>query len=172
MAQDNSPESSTFDRRTVLSSGVKSAVAIAGISAVSGTAMATNDTVVCPKTPGYWKNHEENWSEDDIWLGYGWVTKKEALDILHQAPKGDKCIIMEHQLIAAIQNVREGNGGQVRFDVSCVNDNPDTIQQAQLWLQEHCGEGNSVKGPWPGDGEQIKDRLDAFNNGELCPDEC
>lgn len=171
MKQDNFGNSNKFDRRTVLTAGVRSAVGIAGISAISGTVMATNDTIMCPKTPGYWKNHKDNWSEDKIWLGYGFVSPKEAMAILDQPPKGDKCTIMAHQLIAAIQNVREGKGGQVTFDVSCVNEDPDTIQRAQLWLQEHCGD-SSVKGPWPGDGEEIKNRLDAFNNGELCPDEC
>lgn len=159
-------------RRELLKRGaLATGAATVGVAGFAGTSLAGCDAVSCPRTQGYWKNHWP-WSKDWFDLGYGTVSDDTALDILNQPPKGDKCVIMEKQLIAALLNVYEGTHRE-EFDVSCVNaGDPSTIERAQSWLAENCGGDSEVKGRWPGDGEAIKDRLDAFNNGRLCPEGC
>ncbi len=55
-------------------------------------------------TPGYWKNHPDDWPMDSITIGGVTYSKAEAIGILDTPPKGDATYILAHALIAAKLN--------------------------------------------------------------------
>lgn len=68
----------------------------------------------CTYTPGWYKNHFEQWPvwdtgtpghETDIKLGATWYTREEALSILKQPTKGNGLVILGRAYIAARINV-------------------------------------------------------------------
>lgn len=171
MSDPTSSPGSGPKRRELLKRGaLATGAAAAGVAGFTGTSIAGCDAVSCPRTQGYWKNHRGSWKDEALPLDIGseTLTKTEAMDLLNQPPRGNKCVIMAKQLIAALLNVTEGTQGRDEFDVSCIT---DTIDEAQEWMATYCDDGRQ-KGPWPENGEELKDRLDAFNNGRLCPEDC
>ena len=165
---DDQPARETTRRDLLRKGAILAGTGAVGAGAASGQALAGCDAVRCPKTPGYWKNHFENWNLSSLDLGYATVSASTALEILNESTQGDKCVTMERHLIAALLNVEEGTGGTDTFDVSCIT---GTIADAQTWLATYC-DGTEVTGSWPGDGEAIKNELEDFNEGRLCPANC
>jgi hypothetical protein len=102
-----------------------------------------------PLSYGYWKNHPEAWPINNLDICGVNLNQAELLSILGTRPRGDKTIVMAHQLIAANLNAANGN--------TC-----STIVPAETWLCDHGGIGAGVKN-WDG-GEPLKNELDAFNN--------
>lgn len=162
---------STYDRRELLTMGAVGAGSAAlGVTAIPGTSLAgcTGDHE-CARTPGFWKNHTEMWhgvlhvhlgTADNKTDRYNYFTsckdRPSALEILEMSPKGDKSIVMAQHLIATILNLRAGT------DSSCIE---TAVQDAKGWFDSHPFGSNQRR--WDG-GESIKDRLDAYNNGQLC----
>ncbi|MCK6370209.1 MAG: hypothetical protein L6Q83_02590 [Gammaproteobacteria bacterium] len=103
-----------------------------------------------PHTIGYWKNHPEAWGVTSMTICGNTLNQTELISVLSAPPRGDVTIIMAKQLIAARLNVAVGNSCPLTTD-------------AEAWLCSHGGIGASRK-QWDG-GEEIKDALDAFNNG-------
>jgi hypothetical protein len=103
-----------------------------------------------PHTIGYWKNHPEAWPVSSLTICGSSLSQSEAIGVLSTPSRSDVTIIMGKQLIAAMLNAGVGN--------SC-----PLIPQAEAWLCSHGGIGASIK-LWDG-GEDLKDALDAFNNG-------
>ena len=62
----------------------------------------------CTYTQGYWKNHEEVWPVTSLTLGTVSYTKAELLQILKEPARGNKLVILAHQLIAAKLNLANG----------------------------------------------------------------
>jgi hypothetical protein len=114
-------------------------------------------------TPGYWKNHPDAWPVDTITIGGVLYTKAEAIEIMETAGKGDKTYTMFNQLVAAKLNVLIGNPS------SCI---AATISDADDWMTANpLGSGvkaNAAVWKNPGQGEDLKDMLDDYNNGLLC----
>lgn len=167
---DSTNESSVTRRDLLRKSAAGTGAAALGVTAFSGTSMAWGNRFECARTIGYWKNHPEEWKgEDHLHLftieyhdedKYKYFERYDGrpsvMEILEMPTKGDKSIIMAKQLIATLLNDKAGT------DVSCIE---DTVKKARKWLKAHpvgCGQRR-----WDG-GEWIKDRLDAYNNGELC----
>lgn len=63
----------------------------------------------CPRTQGYWKNHEEAWPVTSLTLGSQVYSQAELLAILRTPPRGDASLILAHQLIAAKLNIANGS---------------------------------------------------------------
>ncbi len=103
-----------------------------------------------PHTIGYWKNHPEVWPFTSMTICGVTLDQSELISVLGAPPRGDVTIIMAKQLIAARLNVGVGNSCPLTTD-------------AEAWLCSHGGIGASRK-QWDG-GEELKDALDAFNNG-------
>lgn len=107
-------------------------------------------------TIGYWKNHD--WPVSSIELGGVVYSEDAARDLLRSPVRGDMSVALAQQLIAAKLNVTIGN------DASCV---AATIAAADAWLAEHPPGSNPKRGA-KSEGEDLKDVLDAYNNGRLC----
>lgn len=126
---------------------------------VGDTGGETGGEGVCPRTQGYWKNHnvyagpEQNqipWpiSEDTQLCGASWY------EWLWTPPRGDAWIILVHQYIAASLN--QAAGADVPADVQ------DALDAAAAYLDD-C----SISAADREDALEVKDILDEFNNGEL-----
>lgn len=108
-----------------------------------------------PRTPGYWKNHPEEWPEpyspDDIF----YLSGKTWLQVLWQEPRGDAYYILAHQFIAAVLNKASG--------CPVPNDVEEILIQADLWFQimRPPVKPNSQEGK-----KAIRwaERLDIYNN--------
>ncbi len=121
-------------------------------------------------SPGYWKNHPEDWPTDVIRAQCcsrkASVSKMKALEIMDMSGAGDKCFTMFRALVAAKLNVMIGNADY------CVD---KTIQNAECWMIQNCA-GFSEDGMITVDGssdawmkgEPMYMMLDSYNNGELC----
>ncbi|NHN49727.1 hypothetical protein G9464_19335 [Halostella sp. JP-L12] len=172
-------------RRDVLRRGAAATgAATVGVAGFSGTAAATLD---CPRTIGYWKNHpgvaEQVRSQILVARGSKAIDVDEALSILNTPPRGDKALIMAKQVIAAVlskgailyedgavckeaaSDIDEGTLDKAINWLGCVEsetegwgylDDPENYDPVRTWTND-CG-----------DGEPLKDRLGAFNNGRLC----
>ena len=116
-----------------------------------------------PGTPGYWRNHPEAWPVDEITIGGVVYSKSDAIDLIFAPGRGDKTYSLFEHLVAARLNVMKG------CDDTCV---ADTITAADNWLIAHPLDsgirGNSEWWKDPGQGEDLKDILDDYNNGRLC----
>lgn len=161
-------------RRAVLKRGAFLAgAATIGTAGFAGTAAASCPEL-CPRTPGYWANHPENWPTEkrdgectdevaDVTLCG--VTGLDLRDYLLEPPKGRKNIIMAKHLIAAQLNLWV-SGSTTFEDAGCRDDVIQTVEDATEWMQSHgCLDG--VQRQWDG-GEELKDTLEAFNEGRLC----
>ena len=181
--------SNDVTRRDLLRRGAAATgAATVGIAGFSGTAAATLD---CPRTIGNWKNHEE-WPRDRIRLHRGdeRLDVEAAKEILSRPPRGDKALIVARQIIAAQLNLAGLNAAEppaCTEAVSAVQGPGSAMERAISWLDcsdGTCADGwdyvsdaethepvrswdvNAGFGSW--DGEPLKDRLDAFNNGRIC----
>ncbi|RME22446.1 MAG: VWA domain-containing protein [Deltaproteobacteria bacterium] len=129
----------------------------------SGDGGATGDGG-CTRTRGYWSTHEDDWPVDHLTLGDRDYDRDACLDILGAPTRGDKSLQLASQLIAAKLNVAAGADDA---DVA------STIGAADAWLVDH-DDGDGVPlgvGDWDG-AEEIKDALDAWNNGDSGPGHC
>lgn len=107
-------------------------------------------------TIGYWKNHD--WPVASISLGGALLDEAAARSLLGSPVRGDMSIALAQQLIAAKLNVAIGN------DASCI---AATIAAADAWLAANPV-GSKPKGAAKNQAEDLKDRLDDYNNGRLC----
>ena len=111
-------------------------------------------------TPGYWAHHSEAWPMTTITMGGVTYNQDHAIYYMTKPSKGDKTYDMYSHLCAAILNVYNGSDG------SCIG---GVIAAANEWLAKNYL-GSDVTGrslAWE-DGEELKNWLDAYNNGELC----
>lgn len=112
-------------------------------------------------TPSYWKNHPEAWPVEAIDIGGVTYTKAEAIEYMDMPKKGDKTIAMFRALVAAELNVFIGNVS------SCI---AGTIDDTDAWMATHGPVGSGVKArsdAWQ-EAEELYEKLDSYNNGELC----
>jgi hypothetical protein len=64
---------------------------------------------VCNYTPGFWKNHEEDWPVMELTLGGVTYGQDALLEIMDTPVRGDATIILAYHLIAAKLNVLSGS---------------------------------------------------------------
>lgn len=111
-------------------------------------------------TPGYWKNHPNDWPVMELKLGNTTYGKTALLAILRTPTRGDGTYTMARALIAALLN------GLIDNDTSCID---AVVDDAQAWLTQHPI-GSGVRGgshAWLL-GSAIAGTLDDYNNGLLC----
>lgn len=158
--------------RLVASVGVLGMLVVAGcdrtpVSPDSPGASATVTTQPAPEnpgtgTPGYWMNHPDAWPYSPITIGGVEYTKWEAIDWMGTPEKGDKTLTLFRALVAAKLNVSIGNDG------TCIW---PWISVSQGWMEDYGPVGSGVKASsdaWQMKGEDYYEKLDAYNNGELC----
>ncbi len=171
-----------ISRRSLLRQGtfVSGAVMI-GVAAGSGTVLASD----CPRTPGYWRNHDwpeydpDDQNTDILDQVYSKVGKKfdsveDGQDFLGQPKRGDKGLIMATHLIATILNFQYRPPPDDKFCVDAeLNRFEGTVRDnkraAEGWLEYSAfpDEQRSWINDKGVDGEPLKDALDAFNNNAL-----
>lgn len=81
----------------------------------------------CPRTPGYWKNHPENWPVMTLTVGGVELSQDEALAIFDAPVRGDATVILAKHLMAAMLNLAMGADDLVG----------DTVADANAFLEEH-----------------------------------
>lgn len=111
-------------------------------------------------TPGYWKNHPDAWPVEEITIGDITYDKYTAIGLMQTPVKGDKTLTLFKALVSAKLNVEIGN----HFD--CIE---DSIYAADTWMYSHpVGSGVKANSPAWKQGEPLYEKLDDYNNGNLC----
>lgn len=88
--------------------------------------MAVQSALACHTyTPGYWKNHPDDWPTDTVTLGGITYDKMDAIGILKTPPRGSAIIILQRYLIAAKLSVAAGDAEGIFGTL---------IDQADAWL--------------------------------------
>jgi hypothetical protein len=123
-----------------------------------GPELLTLEQPVGTGTIGYWKNHVEAWPLSEIELGSGVYTVEQARELLAAPVRGDATVSLAQQLIAAKLNVAAGT------ESSCI---AAAIAAADAFLAAHPP-GSKPEGSDKSEAEDLKDQLDAYNNGLLC----
>jgi hypothetical protein len=110
-------------------------------------------------TPGYWKNHSDDWPVSSITIGGVTYTKAQAIYWLGRVGK-DKTTTLFASLVSAKLNILAGNAG------ACVS---STIPLADAWMASHPVGSNvaASSSDWAY-AEPLHQTLDAYNNGLLC----
>lgn len=178
-----------FLRKSAFAAGAMGLAA----ATMPGTSLAGCTVDGCSRTPGYWKNHPENWHDEDmepisgLTIGYVWYSKNELHDyLLNVKPKGNKMPILVRALIAAKLNIAGG------VSAKCLDDDYfdflrrlDVVAAADHWVYENGGISATVRHwndvelihsdsgkPYVTDNELLYTTLDRYNNGMLpctCP---
>jgi len=143
----------------------------AGVSTVAGVVVegygiADNDfgfytsaIQVGTGTPGYWKNHPDDWPVASIEMGGKTYSVDQAIDVLKKVSK-DKAVTMFSSLLAAKLNLLSGT------NPDCID---KTVVDANKWLTTYPI-GTPVAGSsaaWAL-GEPLHKKMDAYNNGLDC----
>lgn len=194
MTEDSERSTSGLNRRTVLRRGTAAAATgVVGVGVFSTTVAAHS----CPRTPGYWMNHEWPSSGErqvNAKLPGPDRTEAEWRAYMREPKRGDKGRIMAFHLIATILNFQlTGRCYDVDTPVADVvgTSKDDTIsvdgwsgaetfreikRLAEDWLAASNFPNSQRSWTVPGalveDGEVLKDLLDAFNNNNLLECTC
>jgi hypothetical protein len=116
----------------------------------------------CPRTQGYWKNHESKWPVRELYLGSFLYDQNYLLYLLKLPVRGDISVALSKQLIAAKLNL--------------ANDTPaEPVYEAIMLADLLVGEAELPMGVRPGSAlgqemEFVKTYLDDYNNGRFTPD--
>jgi len=106
----------------------------------------------CTYTPGYWKNHPEDWPVMDLTVGCVDYSQRQLLRIFDKPTRGDMTIKMFHHLVAAKLNVLAGADDYI---MSAIGDGDDFLCMYHL--------GSKPNGDRKKDAEAIKNELAAYN---------
>lgn len=114
----------------------------------------------CYLTPGFWKNHPDDWPLTTLSLGGVLYEQDALLEILDAPVRGDATVILAKHLIAAKLNVAGGNENTVE----------DTLAAADAYLAMHPVFSRPGNGDGRQEALQMKDTLCSFNE-QGCVDE-
>jgi len=116
----------------------------------------------CPRSMGYWKNHPEAWTVEEIEVGNVTYSKREAIRILEGANSKDATRMLLAQLIAAKLNRMCGAPSVFKYKHSEMN--VDTvIVNVKIFLGRYPL-GMNPRGNARQEALGLKDLLDAYNN--------
>lgn len=113
----------------------------------------------CTYTPGYWKNHLENWPLETVLVGANELSQSEAMAVLNTPVGGDATIILGYHLIAATLNVAYGADPVIQ---SAIDEANDLLTEYPL--------GSKPKGDAKEMLLSVKDELVAYNEIP-CPED-
>lgn len=141
------------------------AAAKGGRTATATTTQASPEPEPGPGTgtPGYWMNHPEAWPINSITVGGVTYSITQAIQNMRNSSSKDVTYSMFQAVVAARLNALVGNQS------GCIT---GALAGAESWLTANpLGSrvsGSSTAWTGSGGGEDIKDTLDAYNNGLLC----
>ena len=108
--------------------------------------------VGCTYTPGYWKNHPEDWPVMDLTVGCVDYSQSQLLRILDMPTRGDMTIKLIHHLIAAKLNVLYGSEDYI---MGAIGDGDSYLCTYGLFSKPHGDLKEMAK--------DIKNELAAYN---------
>jgi len=154
----------TVSRRALLKKAGWAAPVVVAISIPMNAYACVSHTGKCPRSQGYYKNHDD-WPVSSLSIGGNTYTRQDLMAILAIAPKkGNATVQLLHQLIAAKLNIAAG-----------VDDSPvrDIIAAADDRLSNY-GPLSPNNIPWPKNEDKQRFRdwakaLDEYNNGKPFP---
>jgi len=111
----------------------------------------------CTGTPGYWKNHPEEWPVLSLMLGDASYSQAELLVFFDVPTRGDKSVKLIHHTIAAKLNVLYGNPTSIQ----------PVIDEADAWFVAN-GLFSRPTGAVAKDALRIKDLLVIYNESDPC----
>jgi hypothetical protein len=117
----------------------------------------------CTYTQGYWKNHPSAWPVTSLVIGGVTYSEQQLIALFNDAPKGDASLILGHQLIAALLNVKNGAVPSVTV--------AQAINDAQTWMLANKGSnaglpyGVSAGSAAGQQATSLTQTLDDFNSG-------
>jgi hypothetical protein len=122
------------------------------------------------RTPGYWKNHPENWPVTSLTIGGAGYSQACLLGVLDLSTRGDTRIKLIHHLIAAklnlLPNVVPGLGSTDPAIQPTVDDADAFLISTNTTID--CGSltlsGSRLSGAQRDQSNALKDELDAYNN--------
>ncbi len=106
----------------------------------------------CTFTPGFWKNHPEDWPVEMLTIGDDNYTKEELLAIFDYPTVGDITVKLFHHLVAAKLNVLNGSDPAIQEYI----DMGDEFFRNFALLSFPMGEDKE-------NAEYIKDKLEEYN---------
>ena len=117
---------------------------------------------VCPRSKGYWKNHPEAWTCEEVEVGNVTYSRTEAIKILKGANSKDATCMLSAQLIAAKLNRKRGATSVFMYGYKEVN--VDTvIVNVNVFLGRYPL-GMNPQGNARQEALSLKDLLDAYNS--------
>jgi len=117
---------------------------------------------VCPRSKGYWKNHPETWTVDEVKVGNVVYSKREAIRILEGANSEDATNMLTAQFITAKLNRICGASRVFRYGDKETNVD-SVMDKANSFLCQYPF-GTNPRGDARQEALQLKDLLDAYNN--------
>jgi len=112
----------------------------------------------CPRGPGYWKNHPEDWPADELMLGDVLYDAEGLQDLLDYGGP-DMASKLARQLVTTEFNLLSGSRDGIL----------PTAEAAHEFLAEHPP-GSKPRGQDKRIAEELKDELEAYNDAE-CEDD-
>lgn len=111
-------------------------------------------------TPGYWKNHPDEWSFESFMINGVTYDKDTTIELMKEPTRGDKSYTMFRAWVAARLNKLAGN------EFECVY--ADWIAAFKWLKQNPVGSGVKASSDAWKEGEPLYEILNAYNNGLLC----
>jgi len=157
-------QKAAVSRRALLKKAGWAAPVVVAISIPMNAYACVSHTGKCPRSQGYYKNHDD-WPVSSLSIGGNTYTRQDLMAILAIAPKkGNATVQLLHQLIAAKLNIAAG-----------VDDSPvrDIIAAADDRLSNYGPlSPNNIPRPKNEDKQRFRDwakALDEYNNGKPFP---
>jgi hypothetical protein len=113
----------------------------------------------CTGTPGYWKNHPDEWPVGGLTVGGAYYTKAQLMVIFDEKTGGDATIKLFHHTVAAMLNVLHGADNSIQ----------PTIDAANAFLTAHPLYSKPT-GEFKTEANSLKDALVAYNESQPCGD--
>jgi hypothetical protein len=117
----------------------------------------------CTLTQGFWKTHGNAWPVSGLTLGGMTYTHVELMNPLWTPARGDKSMILAHQLIAAMLNEAAGASPA------------DALADAKAWMDANARGAlpyATRRGAAAGEASTLADALAAYNEGATGPGHC
>lgn len=114
----------------------------------------------CPRTPGFWKNHANDWPVTTLVVGGVEYDQAAALMTLDASVRGDATVILFKHLVAAMLNVLAGGDAAIQ----------PVVDEADAYLMAHPL-GSRPTGMDKEEGLALKDALMEYNETPCLDDE-
>jgi hypothetical protein len=111
----------------------------------------------CTGTPGYWRNHADEWPVSSLTVGCVNYPKADLLDIFDWSARGDATVKLFHHTVAAKLNVLHGADNSIQ----------PSIDAADAFLCDHPLLSRPTGG-LKTEANAIKDALVAYNESNPC----